>query len=401
MRILHVTFSEKGGAAIGVRRLDKALKHKNIKSKIFFYDKYIEKKKLGVFFLSYKLLWKLKVYLRKILLKVATSGLSKETSSFNWLNNLNLNKINEFKQSDIVHLHWVGNEMISIKEIASISKPIVWTLHDMWPFCGTEHFAYKERYIKKYKNSSKNTREKGLDFDKYIWKLKKKHLGKKKINFISPSKWMEKKFVKSNTFNNYKIITLPYIINTNNWKPKKKITKNKKIVLLFSATSSVNYRKGFYYLSEAINNHINKDKFILYVVGDKPKLFDKIQIEKKYFGIIKSETTLQGIYLSSDIFVLPSLIESFGQVYLEAGLLGMPCICFKNTAAAEIINHKKTGYSAKFKSSEDLASGIHWCAEKLLKEKMRKKIRNIVLEKYSANKIISKYINYYNDIRSH
>ena len=64
------------------------------------------------------------------------------------------------------------------------------------------------------------------------------------------------------------------------------------------------------------------------------------------------------------------------------------------------INNKKTGYSSKFKSAEDLASEIQWWAEKLLKEKIRKKIKNIVLEKYCVSKIISKYINYDNNIRS-
>jgi glycosyltransferase involved in cell wall biosynthesis len=41
----------------------------------------------------------------------------------------------------VIHLHWINNEMISIKEIAKIKKPIIWTLHDCWPLLGAEHHS--------------------------------------------------------------------------------------------------------------------------------------------------------------------------------------------------------------------------------------------------------------------
>ena len=40
---------------------------------------------------------------------------------------------------DVVHLHWVGDETLSIEDIGRIRQPLVWTLHDMWAFCGSEH----------------------------------------------------------------------------------------------------------------------------------------------------------------------------------------------------------------------------------------------------------------------
>jgi glycosyltransferase involved in cell wall biosynthesis len=400
MKILHITFSNKGGAAIGIKRLHYALKKKNIKSKIFFYNKYLEDNKKKEFFNVHELLWKLKVFIKRLLLKFTSVRLSKETVSLNWLNNINVSKIHNFESFDIIHLHWIGNEMISIKEISLIDKPIVWTLHDMWPFCGAEHFSYKHRHIKQYSPSSRNVNEKGFDFDNYIWKLKKKYLQKKKLNFISPSNWMKTNLIKSNLFKNYNIKTLPYIININQNTIIKKNKKNKKIILLFSATSSVNYRKGFNYLVNAINKYLDKNKFILHVVGDKPKLFNNVNIEKKFFGNIKSQKTLKKIYSSSDIFVLPSIAESFGQVFIEAGSKGLPCICFKNTACTEIIKHKINGYSARFKSSRDLAFGINWCQKNLLNSKSKNNIINMTYKNFSSDKIVEKYIRYYEEIYS-
>ena len=41
--------------------------------------------------------------------------------------------------ADLLHLHWIQGEMLSIPDIGRITKPVLWTLHDMWAFCGAEH----------------------------------------------------------------------------------------------------------------------------------------------------------------------------------------------------------------------------------------------------------------------
>ena len=43
--------------------------------------------------------------------------------------------------ADVINLHWVGAETLSISEIGQIRKPIVWTFHDMWAFTGGCHYA--------------------------------------------------------------------------------------------------------------------------------------------------------------------------------------------------------------------------------------------------------------------
>ncbi len=42
----------------------------------------------------------------------------------------------EFKEADIIHLHWINQGMLSLKTIRKIissGKPVVWTMHDIWP----------------------------------------------------------------------------------------------------------------------------------------------------------------------------------------------------------------------------------------------------------------------------
>ena len=158
-------------------------------------------------------------------------------------------------------------------------------------------------------------------------------------------------------------------------------------------------RKGFNFLVEAINNYLDNEKYFLLVVGDKPKKFEDIKIEKKYFGYIDSEKTLKNIYFSSDIFVMPSLFESFGQVFLEAGCFGLPSVTSDNTAASEIITHKKNGYLSEYKSTKDLANGIMWSNYQILKNKnFKSKNREIVVKKFSYENNVKDYINLYSKL---
>ena len=375
MKILHVNFSPKGGAGIGVERLQEALLEKNQNSFVLHYENYIED--LDKNFLTRKLIkfsWKIKIILKKILIKFFVKLPNKEPLSLNIFNNLNIKKIINDGGFDLIHLHWIGNEMISIKQISSIKIPIIWTMHDMWPFCGGEHFALDTRFEENYSDTSRPIVEKGFDLNKFLWKRKNKFLKNKDIQIICPSKWMQGKVKKSSLFQNHSTYILPYLIDTKNWNADSKsnnkiLNSNNKTVILFSATSSVNFRKGFNFLADAINDYLDNEQYYLLVVGDKPKKFDDVKIEKKFLGFVNSKAMMRNIYYTSDIFVMPSLFESFGQVFTEAGCFGLPSVAFKETAASEIIDHKKNGYLADYKSVKDLADGINWANSEIKSNK--------------------------------
>ena len=80
-----------------------------------------------------------------------------------------INKINP----DIINLHWINNELISIKDISKIKIPIVWTFNDMWPMCGGEHYSEDDRNKLGYDKVQKRSDENGFDINKFIWEQKK------------------------------------------------------------------------------------------------------------------------------------------------------------------------------------------------------------------------------------
>ena len=105
---------------------------------------------------------------------------------------------------DIIHLHWVQGGALSIKEISKIKKPIVWTLHDMWPFSGAEHYSdNSERYKEGYKRYNRPKGESGFDLNRWVWNRKKKNLPEKISNKEIEINEIEKKLSDPNFYTNY------------------------------------------------------------------------------------------------------------------------------------------------------------------------------------------------------
>ena len=74
---------------------------------------------------------------------------NKELNSYNILPS-NIHEYINNSSYDIINLHWINNEMISLKEISKIKKILFWTFHDMWPILGSEHYKIekKKKFIK-------------------------------------------------------------------------------------------------------------------------------------------------------------------------------------------------------------------------------------------------------------
>ena len=111
-------------------------------------------------------------------------------------------KIKKFKP-DIINIHNLHGYYINYKilfyYLKKINKPIIWTLHDCWPFTG--HCAYFD-YIKCYKWKTqcyscplKKDYPTSYIFDssRKNYKIKKTTFTSiKNITFITPSDWLKK-----------------------------------------------------------------------------------------------------------------------------------------------------------------------------------------------------------------
>ena len=331
----------------------------------------------------------------------------KETLSVSIFKSKIIDQINNF-DCDIVNLHWICNEFISINQLKDINKPIVWSLYDMWPFSGAEHYSDCERFKDGYKEDNRNKYESGFDINRWTWKRKLNNFNFP-IHLIAPSDWLLKCTQDSVIFKKQKTSKIGHPIDTNFWTSNDKslgkkifnLDKKKKLFLFFSSGSTQNYRKGFDLLPKIIEKlNLSEDKYNLMIVGQKENknLFNN-KSNIKYIDFLNDDVSRKMLYNAADLIIAPSRSEAFGLVVAESGACEVPAIGFESTGVAETILHKQSGYLSKKNDLDDFVQGINWFFENEERfSELGKNSRNHIIKNFSSNTIAKKYVQVYQHV---
>lgn len=312
--------------------------------------------------------------------------------------------------ADIVNLHWVQGEFISIKSISLIKKPIVWTFHDLWPFLGTEHYPsdYSDRrYVEGYLKKNRLAYEKGLDLDLISWRLKKYYF-KNPIQIVCKSNWLGECVRNSSLMSSWPVEIIPNPVPLDIYKPwPKKIARNlfnlpqEKNLILFGAIGGTDDpRKGWKFLKEALKQLGRRHNNMQAVVfgQHEPKRKPDVGMPLTYLGEFHDDQTLALLYSAADVMVVPSIMENLPQSATEAQSCGTPVVAFNCSGLVDVVENLVTGYLARPFESDDLSKGIEWVLTskdyKNISLKSRKRAQNL----WSEEIIISKYEKIYQKV---
>lgn len=310
--------------------------------------------------------------------------------------------------ADVLNLHWVGSETLSIGDIGRIRKPTVWTLHDMWGFCGSEHVSWDKRYRDGYTSKSRPVNESGFDLNKWIWN-KKRSKWLKPIQIITPSTWLAERAKESVIMRDWPIKVIPNPLDTLRWRPiEQKLARellqlpSSSRILTFGAIGgSLSYHKGFDLLLEAFR-HLRgqvEDLHLVVFGQSKPINIPDLGFPIQYLGYLNDDISLQLLYSASDLVVVPSRCDAFGQVASEAHACGTPVVAFDSTGLADIVIHKETGYLAKAFDTEDFAKGILWVLnETLQNNNLGDNARKSAVSRFSNEIVAEQYIKVYRSL---
>lgn len=271
--------------------------------------------------------------------------------------------------ADVIHLHWVNGEMMSVADIGNIKKPVVWTLHDMWAFCGAEHVTADRRWHDGYTSSNRPSYESGFDLNLWTAARKLKHW-KRPMHIVTPSRWLADCAKKSVLMRDWPITVIPNAIDVDAWLPVSKELARQLLnlppevpLLLFGAWGGTqDNHKGFDLLQAALKHlHGELPGLELLVFGQLPpqKPVD-IGFPINYIGHLHDDVSLRLLYSAADVMVIPSRIDNLPNTGLEAHACGTPVVAFDTCGLSDIVVHHKTGYLAKAFDSEDLATGLKW-----------------------------------------
>lgn len=308
-----------------------------------------------------------------------------------------------YKEADLINLHWVANFMDFKSFFKKNKKPIIWTLHDMNPFSGGEHFEEESFGMSESGLPLKRelTKEEMSVFKNNI-EIKKKVLNKNNnLTCVAPSKWLVKKAKESKVFEGIPIHYIPYGLDSKIYSPKDQnysrdllgIPRDKKVIL-FVADSINNNRKGFAFLKDAFKQLALKN-LILCTIGNSDGL--EMNDEVVQLGTIHDENLMCYAYSAADVFVIPSLMDNLPNTVLESIMCGTPVIGFPVGGIPDMIQDGKNGLLTQDISVSALLETLN----KFLNyshEFDRNEIRENAIKKYDQNIQSNNYIELFQSI---
>lgn len=288
-----------------------------------------------------------------------------------------ITKLVQEKQPDIINLHWVANGFLQVENLRQLNRPIVWTLHDMWPFTGGCHYSGGCDLYQYSCGKCAHLKSKwNWDISRLNWHRKNKYWQNLNLTIVSPSQWLANCANESSLFRNFPIHVIPHGLDTEQFLPTTtklarqllRLPTNKKLIL-FGASPGLTEgnRKGIQYLLPALQQ-LNEwhDQIELIVFGAlAPNESQDFGFPIHYLGKFHDDISLRLIYSSADVMVVPSVQEAFGQTASESLACGTPVVAFNATGLKDIVDHKKNGYLATPFDANDLANGISWILKDL------------------------------------
>lgn len=139
-----------------------------------------------------------------------------------------------------------------------------------------------------------------------------------------------------------------------------------------------------------VSHHVRQRMHIV-VFGESSPTREVFGVPVQFVGAVQSAKEMATLYPAADIFAFPSRQETFGQTKSEALASGVPVVAFNETACAEGILHKDTGWVAAGGDVKAFAAGIDWAFAVTSDPSMRLRIatqaRESVLKNYAPTVI--------------
>lgn len=321
-----------------------------------------------------------------------------------------ISKMKQIKDADVLYLHWAIGGFLNLKNIerlCKLNKPIIVFMHDMWTITGGCHYSFE---CEKYKVGCNNcqvfltNKKYDLSANEFNRKLKL-YSNFNNLFFVAPSIWLYNLAQQSLLTKNKYIFYIPNVINSKLFKPVDKVFAKQmldleldEIVIAFGAVSLDSPYKGWSYLQKALEilqkdlNFEKKISVLIFGSGFNKQIDDLIPFKTRFMGRLRDDYSTVLVYNAADVFIAPSLAETFGLVVLEALCCGTPVVGFDIGGIPDLIKHKINGYLSKYKDSEDLARGIKFC--------LTNNIKGHMLPNFDTELTIEKHLKLFEFIKS-
>lgn len=412
MKVTIVNRSDRtGGAAVVSLRLLEALRAVGVDARMLVVEKLSDSPFVAVAASPLRIK---SAFLRERLSIFLANGLSRKTLFQIDTADVGLNLWRHpwIREADVVCLNWINQGMLSIdgiRRIASLGKPVVWTMHDMWNMTGVCHHAGEcRRFLHSCGDCPLlGPRAAPSDISHFVWERKRRLYADTPIHFVAVSNWLASKARESALLRDADISVIPNAFPLLPMPDGTRDTSPDTLTLVMGAARIDDPVKGFPILVEA--TRILRDRYpdvaarlrlLTFGTVRDPRLFDEIAIPHSHLGPISPEEVRRHM-LASHIVVSSSLYETLPGTLIEGEAAGCVPVAFDRGGQSDIIVHLETGYLARFGDSPadaaiSLAEGIVWAAGR--PESLRPRLVADVERRFAAQAVARRYLSLFRSL---
>ena len=258
---------------------------------------------------------------------------------------------------DLLHLHWLGTGFLSLLSLKRLNKPLVWTLHDLWPLQGL--LPYPPLHTTPPTGW-------GLDLDLLAIALKRRCLPAG-VQFIAPSTWAARLAEQSAVYSALpqprSIAVIPNAVDPLFFAmpdPAEARRDAERPLLLFGGSNAFSDpRKGWGLLQPLLPWLAQAYPQLRWAsFGELPPAGLQFPQPWQHHGLIRDPLVLAALYRSADLVVVPSQQETFGQVAAEAQACGLPVVALADSGVGSVVEHQSSGFLMREPTAEALREGL-------------------------------------------
>ena len=319
-----------------------------------------------------------------------------------------------FKQADVVHLHLIHNStnfsMLSLPMLSRL-KPVIWTIHDSWAMTGGCVYSFEcDRWMTGCSLRCPYPGRRSL-FQHYVpylhWRLKKWILKRTNVTLIVASQLMQDRVERSPLLRHLPCHQIPFGIDLEVFKPRSKsecrrklgIALDSKVIAFRDVGLESDRFKGLRWLMEALKIYEPQEPTTLLIFQDGKGfkvLAPKYTVIRT--GWIDGEDIAVAVS-AADVFVMPSIQETFGLMAVEAMACGTPVIVFEGTSLPDVIKAPLGGIAVPAKDSVALAGAIKLLLDdEELRIELGMQARQIAEREFAFPRYVQRHINLYEEV---
>ena len=368
MRIIHVCYHDiRGGAALAARRLHLELLRTGHESRFMLVEQSGDTEQAIRLPALFRCRCRIEQRLEALAFRHANRN-RLTPQSLNLFPTSIAARINR-ENPDVVNLHWINGASSAIWDLPRIHAPVVWTLHDTWPYCATEHYHDNNdlRFVTGYREPAPN----GSFWQPLVWKCKRKNWNGWTPEIVAPSNWIAGEAQSSELMHRLPITPIDNGVDLAVFRPSDRLKARQTLrlppnarIILFGAYNAADRNKGGPELTAALRRLSRRfsEPLLLLAVGSNTKMPD-FGIPTVFTGRLDTEQQMATAYAAADATVLASKYDNLPNILVESLACGIPAAAFATGGIPEIMEDRVSGALAEPFQPESLADALAWILE--------------------------------------